>query len=102
MDGKNINKVNVEAVEETGDETSTSLIYNPKDGVHVILLLLIVHYLNPILTSKYTFCIKIFTLTWTNNKHFKITKKYISLVQNIPNLTCNNFIYCLAYEYTQL
>ena len=32
MDGKNINKVNVEAVEETGDETSTSLIYNPKDG----------------------------------------------------------------------
>ena len=31
MDGKNINKVNVEAVEETGDETSTSLIY-PKDG----------------------------------------------------------------------
>ena len=32
MDGKIINKVNVEAVEETGDETSTSLRYNPKDG----------------------------------------------------------------------
>ena len=32
MDGKNKNKVNVEAVEETGDGTSTSLIYNPKDG----------------------------------------------------------------------
>ena len=32
MDGKNINKVNVEAVEETGDETSTSLIYNAKGG----------------------------------------------------------------------
>ena len=32
MYGKNINTVNVEAVEETGDETSTSLIYNPKDG----------------------------------------------------------------------
>ena len=32
MDGKNINKVKVEAVEETGDETSTSLIYKPKDG----------------------------------------------------------------------
>ena len=30
MDGKNKNKVNVEAVEETGDETS--LIYYPKDG----------------------------------------------------------------------
>ena len=108
MDGKNINKVNVEAVEETGDETSTSLIYNPKDGKWQRPLsacdstTLIVHYLNPILTSKYTFCIKIFTLTWTNNKHFKITKKYISLVQNIPNLTCNNFVYRLAYEYTQL
>ena len=32
MEGKNINKVKVEAVEETGDETSTSLIYKPKDG----------------------------------------------------------------------
>ena len=32
MYGKNINTVNVEAVEETEDEISTSLIYNPKDG----------------------------------------------------------------------
>ena len=32
MEGKNIKSVNVEAVEETGDETSTSLIYKPKDG----------------------------------------------------------------------
>ena len=32
MKGKNINKVEVEAVEEAGDEASTSLIYKPKDG----------------------------------------------------------------------
>ena len=32
MEGKDINKVKVETVEETGDETCTSLIYKPKDG----------------------------------------------------------------------
>ena len=32
MEGKNVNKVKVEVVEETRDETSASLIYKPKDG----------------------------------------------------------------------